>query len=81
MTFEETKARKLHRKPVLRVFNAIGMVAWVDEYGEAAQRLRLIHPLSWVWLVVMASYGIVAQGIPETVKDLRYCLKHETVLI
>lgn len=79
--FNEDKAKKLNRKPVLWVFNAIGMVAWREEYGLAEQKLRLLHPLSWVWLAIVCVYGIFSQGIPETVKDIRYNLKHETVWI
>ena len=79
MTYEETKQRKLKRMLGLRIMNAIGMVAWHDVDGEAKQRLRLIHPLTWVWVVVMAVYGTMLQGIPDTVSDLQHSLKYDTV--
>lgn len=59
--------------------NALGMVAWREEYGEAKQKLRLIHPLTWVWVVSMVIYGVLSQGIPDTIDDLGYSLKHDTV--
>lgn len=80
MTYEETKLRKLARMPVLRIFNALGMIAWhKDIHGEAQQRLRMIHPFSWVWLVSMTVFGIFAQGIPETYRDMRDTWRHEMV--
>jgi hypothetical protein len=80
MTYAETKQSKLKRKPVLRIMNAIGMVAWRDDrYGEAKQHLRLIHPVTWIWLIVMILVGIVIQGIPETYKDIKYSLTHDTL--
>lgn len=82
MTFEETKRRKLQRMIVLRIMNALGMVAWHDDgYGEAKQYLRLIHPLAWVWILIAAIYGIFAQGVPETIKDIRDSIKYDTVWI
>lgn len=80
MTYEETKQRKLKRLLGLRIANAIGMVAWRDDsYGEAKQMLRLIHPLTWVWIVIMVIYGTVSQGVPATVRDIRYSLQHDCV--
>jgi hypothetical protein len=78
--FEETKRRKLKRMLALRIANAIGMIAWRDDgYGEAKQHLRLIHPLTWFWVVSMVVYGFVLQGVPETIKDIGYILKHDCV--
>lgn len=78
--FEETKRRKLQRMTGLRIMNALGMITWrADEYGEANQRLRLLHPITWLWVVVAFVYGILAQGVPETIRDVRYSLKHDTV--
>jgi hypothetical protein len=80
MTFEETKQRKLKRMVGLRVMNALGMVAWRDDgYGEATQKLRLIHPITWIWIVAMFLYGVLSQGIPETVSDISHSLKYDTV--
>lgn len=79
MTYEETKQRKLKRMLALRIMNAIGMIAWHDVDGEAKQMLRLIHPLTWVWMVVMAAYAVAMQGVPDTISDLRHSLKYECV--
>lgn len=80
MIYEETKQRKLKRLLGLRIANALGMIAWRDDgYGEAKQMLRLIHPLTWVWVCVMFVFGSVMQGVPETVSDIRYCLQHDCV--
>ena len=81
-TFEETKKRKLKRLLTLRIFNMLGMVAWLaDEYGEANQKFRLVHPLVWVWILFIVVFGMLWQGIPQTFKDIRYSIKHDTVWI
>jgi len=81
VTYEETKQRKLKRIKGLRVMNALGMVAWRDDgNGEAKQHLRLIHPLSWAWILGVCAFGILFQGIPDTVSDIRHCISNETVL-
>lgn len=81
ITFEQDKQRKLKRQLGLRFMNAIGMVAWSpSKYGGATQYLRLLHPLTWVWVVVMFIYGVFVQGIPDTCSDILYCLKHEAVI-
>jgi hypothetical protein len=80
MIYEETKQRKLKRLLGLRIANVLGTVAWRDDsYSEAKQLLRLIHPLTWVWIVIMVIYGTVMQGVPATVRDIRYSLKYDTV--
>jgi hypothetical protein len=80
MTFEETKRRKLKRMLGLRIMNMLGMIAWRDDgYGEAKQHLRLVHPLTWIWIVAMALYGILMQGIPETISDISDSLKYDCV--
>ena len=80
ISYEETKQRKLKRTLGLRIMNALGMVAWQDDgYGEAKQQLRLIHPLTWLWVVVMTAYGIVAQGVPDTISDIHHSLKYDCV--
>jgi hypothetical protein len=80
VTFEETKQRKLKRMVGLRIMNALGMVAWrKDQNGEADQKLRLVHPFVWVWVSLMVVLGSVMQGIPETLRDIRYSIKHDTV--
>lgn len=80
MDFQDTKRRKLNRMRGLRIMNALGMIAWrEDSYGEAHAKLRLVHPFTALWINAMLAYGIFAQGVPETVSDIRYSLKHDTV--
>lgn len=80
MTFEESKRNKLKRLRGLRIMNALGMVAWrPGKYSGADQKLRLVHPLVWVWLAIVVVYGTFSQGIPETVRELRHTLKNTAV--
>lgn len=78
--FEQSKDKKLKRLIGLRVMNAIGMIAWRnDSYGEAAQYLRLVHPVTWVWMLIMILYSVLAQGIPSTIADIAYTVQKESV--
>jgi hypothetical protein len=77
--FAESKKSKLNRMPVLRLFNMLGMVRWKEVNGEAKQYLRLLHPLSWLWIAAASLFAIVMQGVPETVIDLKDSFKNETV--
>lgn len=80
MTFEELKARKLKRLIGLRIFNALGMVSWLEtSNGDAKQRLRLVHPFTWVWFTVTVIFSIFAQGIPGTISDLKSVWEREVV--
>lgn len=80
MTFAEYKAEKLKRLPALRLMNILGMVAWREcEYDGAKQHIRLLHPLTWLWVIAAFLVGTVIQGIPDTLSDVNYSLKHETV--
>jgi hypothetical protein len=38
-----------------------------------------LHPLSWVWLLIMIVFSIFAQGIPDTISDAKDVWKRETV--
>lgn len=79
--FAYYKKKKLKSKPFLRILNMLGMVSWKkDEYGDAIQYLRLCHPLSWVWLFVVLIVSVFSQGIPSTIKELKYVFKEETVI-
>ncbi len=79
-TFEQDRAAKLKNKPFLRIFNALGMVAWrKDRYEQAEQCLRLLHPLSWAWFLIVATFGVLAYGVPTTKKEMQYNIKNETV--
>lgn len=78
--FEEDKARTLKRLPFLRFMDSLGMVAWKeDSYHCARQYLRLLHPLSWFWLLVNVLAAIFSGGIPKTVKELPKVIRDETV--
>lgn len=79
--FATVKREKLARLPLLRVASALGMVAWrPDSYEIAKQHLRMLHPLSWIWLCVMLIYAVLAQGIPRTISDFRELMVKEMVL-
>ncbi len=78
--FEESKTATLKRLPVLRFMNAIGMTAWrEDRYGGAEQRLRMIHPLSWIWLVIAILIGVFNGGVPEVIKELKTLWRNQCV--
>ena len=70
--FEQDKADKLNRLPGLRIMDALGMVAWrKDEYGFAYQKLRMLHPLSWIWAAAMILLALVMHGAIRVVKELK----------
>jgi hypothetical protein len=79
-TFASDKAAKLKRLPLLRVMNAIGMVAWKEAaYNDAEQKMRLLHPLTWLFIVVSFFVHAFMQGVPSTVEDLRDTIKNDAV--
>jgi hypothetical protein len=73
--FEQDRAAKLKRLRGLRIMNATGMIAWrEDRYGGAEQKLRMLHPLSWPWLIANIHAAIVMHGVIEVwgeAKNLR----------
>ena len=74
------KAEKLKRMPMLRVLNALGLFAWKETaYDYAEQKLRLLHPLSWLYIVAVFFVGGFVEGFPGVVKDLKQSFKHDTV--
>lgn len=78
--FEEDKADKLQRLVMLRIINALGLIAWhEDRYGCADQRLRLLHPLSWVWMLLRILVALVLVGVPETVREVKHAIREDTV--
>lgn len=78
--FEESKADTLSRLPVLRFMNAIGMIAWRDDrYGGAEQRLRMVHPLSWPWLIVMVLFAVIMHGAVEVWPELKTLWRNQCV--
>jgi hypothetical protein len=79
-TFASDKAAKLKRMPLLRVMNAVGMVAWKEAaYNDAEQKARLLHPLTWLFIVVSFFVHAFMQGVPSTVEDLKGTIKNNTV--
>jgi nicotinamide riboside transporter PnuC len=74
------KAAKLKRMPMLRVLNALGLFAWKETaYDYAEQKLRLLHPLSWIFIVVTVFVGVLMEGVPGIVKELKQSFKDDTV--
>ena len=69
--FEKDKAAKLRRRG-LRIMNALGMVAWQeDRYGCAMQKLRMLHPLSWPWMITLVLLAVVMHGVVEVAKEIK----------
>lgn len=78
--FEQSKAEKLKRILPLRIFNALGMIAWgEDRYGDAYQKLRMLHPLSWLWLVIMLLLSVVMHGVIEVWGEMKYVWRNDCV--
>lgn len=78
--FAEDKAEKLNRLLGLRIMNALGMVAWqADGYGGASQKLRMLHPLSWPWILVVVLVAIVAHGLIEVWQELKSTWRNDCV--
>lgn len=78
--FEEDKAKKLNRILGLRILNFLGVIAWKEgKYNDANQYLRLLHPISWIWMIAFALLGILAQGIPETIRDFKEAWRNAIV--
>lgn len=70
--FELSKADTLKRMPMLRIMNAIGMIAWrEDRYGCAEQRLRMLHPLSWPWVIALVLFAVVMHGVIEVWEEIK----------
>ena len=70
--FEKDRAAKLKRMPMLRIMNAIGMIAWrEDRYGGAEQRLRMLHSLSWPWVIALVLFAVVMHGVIEVWEEIK----------
>lgn len=70
--FEQDRAAKLKRIMPLRIMNTLGMIAWrEDRYGCADQRLRILHPLTWPYVLVVLVVAVVAHGVIEVVKEAK----------
>lgn len=80
MSFEEHKNRKLGRTPALRVMHYLGMIHWHEcPYDGASQKLRRLHPLTWVWFILCYLGYSLAYGFVETTRDTYSVIKNETV--
>jgi len=78
--FEKTKKDTLQRLFVLRIMNALGMIAWRDDrYGGAEQRLRMLHPLSWLWLIVGVLFAVVIHIAVEVAKGVKTTWRDDCV--
>lgn len=70
--FTEDKATKLKQIPPLRIMNALGMIAWhKDSYGCAIQKIRMLHPVSWLWVAVLILAAVVMHGLLEVAQELK----------
>lgn len=70
--FEQDRAAKLKRILPLRIMNALGMVAWQeDRYSCAEQKLRMLHPLSWPWILALVLAAVVMHGVVEVWKEIK----------
>jgi hypothetical protein len=78
--FEDDKAAKLKRILPLRIMNMLGMIAWrEDSYHCANQKLRLLHPLVWLYLIVMLPLFVILHGVVEVSKEIKSLFRDETV--
>lgn len=70
--FEQDRADKLKRLVGLRIINALGMVAWrEDSPGYAEQKIRMLHPLSWIWVITVILAGVVMYGVVEIWREAK----------
>lgn len=70
--FEQDRKRKLSRSLGLRILNTLGMVAWYeDTYHCAIQKLRMLHPFSWFWLLTLVLAAVVMHGVFEVAKEVK----------
>ena len=70
--FQKDRAEKLKRLRGLRIINALGMIAWrEDRYGCAEQKLRMLHPLSWPWMIALVLLAVVMHGAVEVAKEIK----------
>ena len=70
--FEQDRDAKLKRIIGLRIINALGMIAWrKDQWGCAQQKLRMLHPLSWAWMLALVLLAVVMHGVVEVAKEIK----------
>jgi hypothetical protein len=79
-SFQQDKADKLNRLIALRIMNTLGMIRWVeDSYGGAQQKIRMLHPLSWVWVIASVIIAIILHGIIEVAEELKSVWRNDCV--
>ncbi len=72
MNFQESKQFKLKHLKLLRIMHYLGAIGWREnKYGEAIQHLRLLHPLSWIYALLLTITSVWMQGVPETIRELK----------
>jgi hypothetical protein len=77
--FEQDRADKLKRMRTLRTANALGMIAWrEDSFGYAEQKIRMLHPLSWIWTSIVILAGVVIYGMVDVWREAK-ALRSEMV--
>jgi hypothetical protein len=78
-TFKADKSALLKKSNLLRIMNYIGMIAWnEDDYGDAKEKLRLIHPLTWLYILCVI-LGSILEFWAKMFGDLKETLKNDTV--
>ena len=71
-SFQKDRAAKLKRIVPLRIINALGMIAWrEDRYGCAEQKIRMLHPLSWLWTIILILIATLAYGVVDVAKEIK----------
>jgi hypothetical protein len=78
--FKEDKASQLSQWPSLRFSNWVGMIRWKEGYdGKANPLVRLLNPVSWIFLIVVFFIVAFLEGFPSSWKGMREFIRDETV--
>jgi hypothetical protein len=77
--FEQDKADKLKRLVALRIMNALGMIAWRERHSCAEQKIRMLHPLNWVYVPCMFVAMGVIYGLLEVYKEGKNLIRNDCV--
>jgi hypothetical protein len=81
MSFEQNKAARLKKHPMLRVLNAIGVISWSEgKYKTAEEKLRLVHPVTWLWVGIGFFVFIFMEGVPQGIREFVRACKEETCI-
>ena len=79
LSYEEIKKRKLKRLWGLRIMSWLGMVGWRNVSGDPKQKLRLLHPLTIPWILLLVVLYVFAYGFFGVWRDTKEVLLEETV--